>query len=173
MYDIISALQVAESQVDYHEGKSGGHWTNIEKFASMLPGFAWVQGQPWCAVYVQFVLWFVGVDVPAGARSASCAAAAAAYQRAGRWTEYPVIGAQVFYGHNGGEHCGIVEKYDDTYITTMEGNTNSTGSAEGDGVYRKRRIRRNSYVFGYGIPYYRARGSSPDPHWNGRDLSVR
>lgn len=38
-------------------------------------------------------------------------------------------------------HTGIVEKADDTYIYTIEGNTNDTGSREGYEVCRRRRLR--------------------------------
>lgn len=171
MYLTTDAIAVAKTQAGYHEGQKAGHWDNVEKYATMLPGFSWAQGQPWCAVFAQFIIWFVGVNVPAGARSASCGASVAAYQRAGRFTEYPVLGAQVFYGKNGGEHCGLVIAYDDTYVYAVEGNTNTTGGAEGDGVYTKKRARRDAYVYGYGVPYYHSKGQSPDAHWNGRDLS--
>lgn len=36
-------------------------------------------------------------------------------------------------------HAGFVDQWDDKYVITVEGNTNDTGSREGDGVYRKRR----------------------------------
>jgi hypothetical protein len=68
----------------------------------------------------------------------------------GEWSEYPAVGAQVIYGN--GEHTGIVYDFDDTYVYTVEGNTNTNGSAEGDGVYLKKRLRRSPYVTGYGYP---------------------
>lgn len=36
-------------------------------------------------------------------------------------------------------HAGFVDEWGSTFIITVEGNTNETGSAEGDGVYRRRR----------------------------------
>lgn len=41
-------------------------------------------------------------------------------------------------------HVGIVEKWG-SWVTTIEGNTDSDGSREGDGVYRKRRLRKQIY----------------------------
>jgi hypothetical protein len=161
-------VAIAKTQVGYHEGRSGAHWNNVQKYAPSL-GFA--NGQAWCDTFVNFLFWLADVAVPAGAKSAGCAVSAAAYKRAGRWTEYPVVGAEVFYGPGGGTHCGVVTGYDDTHIHTIEGNTNINGSAEGDGVYVKTRLRRDTYVYGYGVPYYHSTGVSPDPHWNGRDLS--
>lgn len=173
MYTTTAAVRIARSQVGYHEGRSNGHWDNNQKYSDQLPGFSWSDGQPWCATFVQWCLWQVGVPVPAGARSASCSASVASYKRAGRFTEYPGIGFQVFYGSGGGTHTGLVYAYDDTYVYAVEGNTNTTGSAEGDGVYEKKRVRRDAYVYGYGIPYYESVCKSADPKWNGRDLSVR
>ena len=37
-------------------------------------------------------------------------------------------------------HAGFVDEWGDKYLMTVEGNTNEAGSAEGDGVYRKRRL---------------------------------
>jgi hypothetical protein len=168
MYDADSAIRIARSQAGYREGKTGNKYNNDQKFSDQLPGFTWSDKQPWCATFVQWCLWQVGVAVPPGARSASCANSAAAYKKAGRWTEYPVIGGQVFYGKNGGTHTGLVYDFDDTYVLAIEGNTNDDGSAEGDGVYLKKRLRRSDYVFGYGIPLYKNVLKSADPKWNGK-----
>lgn len=168
MYDATSAIQIARSQVGYHEGKTGLKWNNDQKFSDQLAGFAWSDKQPWCATFVQWCYWQVGIEVPPGARSASCLASVTAYKKAGRFTEYPVIGGQIFFGKNGGTHTGLVYDYDDTYVRTIEGNTNDTGSAEGDGVYLKKRVRRDDYVFGYGIPLLKGHIQSADPKWNGK-----
>jgi len=36
-------------------------------------------------------------------------------------------------------HVGLIERLDGDWFVSVEGNTNSEGSSEGDGVYRKRR----------------------------------
>lgn len=171
MYSASDAVHLASTQVGYHEGRTGSHYNNNQKFSDQLTGFAWSDGQPWCATFAQWCLWQVGVNVATGARSASCAASVHAYGMAGRFTLYPGIGFQVFYGPKGGTHTGIVESYDDTYIYTIEGNTNDDGSAEGDGVYKKKRLRKVDYVYGYGVPYYKGKTKSADPKWNGKELS--
>jgi hypothetical protein len=171
MYDAKATIQVAMSQVGYREGYSNGHWNNNQKYSDQLPGFSWSDGQPWCATFAQWCFWQVSVPVPPGAQSAGCAQSVAAYKKAGRFTEYPGIGFQVFYGANGGTHTGIVYNYDDTHIYTIEGNTNNDGSAEGDGVHLQKRLRKVDYVYGYGIPYFRNVAQSADRSWNGKDLS--
>lgn len=172
MFTASSAISIAASQVGYHEGKSNGHWNNDQKYSDQLPGFAWADKQPWCATFYQWLMWQVGVKVPDGARSASCATSVAAYKKAKRFTEYPGIGFQVFFGAGGKTHTGIVYDYDDTYIYTIEGNTNDSGSAEGDGVYKKKRLRKTDYVYGYGIPYFAGKAKCADPKWNGKDLAA-
>lgn len=50
------------------------------------------------------------------------------------------------YG-NGKGHTGLVERFDKTYIYTVEGNTNDKGSREGYMVARRKRLRKT--VKGY------------------------
>lgn len=171
MYDIDSVLKLARSQVGYQESRSGGRWDNGQKYSDQVRGLEWSDHQPWCATFVAWCMSQAGIKVPAGAVTASCAYGTAAYKKAKRFTEYPIVGGQVFYGPGGGTHTGIVWKYDDTHVWAIEGNTNTSGSAEGDGVYVKKRTRRDPYVYGYGIPYYENdQGNTPDPVWRNRSL---
>ena len=173
MTTVQNLIAVARAEVGYHEGKSGGHWNNHQKYSETLPGAAWSDNQPWCDTFVHWVAWTAGVlnlwpDVTTSAPggSASCDISAAAWKKAGRWSEYPAIGAQVFYGSPSDlNHTGLVTAYDDTYIWTVEGNTNDTGSPEGDGVYVKQRLRASANVVGYGYPAYPEGIQSADPAW--------
>lgn len=172
MFTVTSVTRLALSQLSYREGRTDQHWNNIQKYSKQLPGFKWSDGQPWCAVFAHWCLWQAGIVVPDGARSASCLTSVNAFKKAGRFTEYPVNGALVFYGKNGGEHCGVVIGWDMVNVEAVEGNTNTTGGAEGDGVYRKTRERRSDYVYGYGLPYYpHDKAITPDPYWSGRSLA--
>lgn len=158
---------LVEAEVGYHEGRDpDGNWNNAEKYAAQTPGLAWADYQPWCDVFANWAYHKAGVAVPE--ISAGCAESVAAFKKAGRWTEYPGHGFQALYGAGGGEHTGIVVDYDGTNIYTVEGNTNTNGSAQGDGVYRQTRQRVSSYVYGYGIPYLDEYLVSADPAWNGK-----
>ncbi len=42
-------------------------------------------------------------------------------------------------------HTGFIDSSNGDWLITIEGNTNSVGSREGDGVYRKRRTARSIY----------------------------
>lgn len=159
-----AVLDVARAQIGYHEGRAkDGSWNNHEKYAKAVPGLAWVdlQEQPWCATFVSWCALEAGA-ADLYPRTASTDAGAAWFKHRGQWTDHPVApGDQVFYGHNGDmSHTGILESFDDTHITVIEGNTNTNGSAEGDGVYRKVRLRRDDFVQGYGHPKWPA-GAAP------------
>lgn len=160
-----AVIGVAESQVGYHEGTdASGSWDNIQKYSEQVPALTWSNGQPWCATFVSWVALQAGAGelFPI---TASCPDGVSWFQQHQRWSEYPAVGAQVFYGDGGGAHTGIVEHYDDLNIYTIEGNTNDNGSPEGDGVYRKVRTRRSAWVFGYGYPDYPGGILSADPAW--------
>lgn len=159
-----SVIAEAESQVGYREGFKDGNWDNIQKYSEQVPSLAWSDGQPWCAVFVSWVA------IQAGAENmfpitASCVAGVSWWDGRGRFSEYPAVGAQVFYGDGGSAHTGIVVAWDATTITTIEGNTNDTGAPEGNGVYRQTRERLDPWVFGYGYPSYPGGIDSADPAW--------
>jgi len=171
MFAVRSAVFIAKSQLDLREGVTDGHWNNVQKYSQQLPAFRWTNGQPWCLVFVQWCLWQIGVEVPEGARSASCRVSCQAFKKAERFTEYPVTGAVVFYGVGGRAHAGLCTGWDNTHVYTVEGNTNTDGSPEGNGVYARKRVRRDDYVHGYGLPYYpHDKAISPGP-WSGKSLA--
>lgn len=165
-------IRIALGEVGYHEGRNpDGHWNNVEKYAAEVPGFSWVSntGAAWCDIFTSWVLLKAGFNSP-GAPSVPIYAytgyTTRDWKAKGRWSEYPAIGAQVMFGAGAGNvHTGIVVGYDATTITTVEGNTNVNGSAEGDGVYVKRHQRTDPYVYGYGYPEYPGGIQSADPAW--------
>ncbi|MGV8846365.1 CHAP domain-containing protein [Tessaracoccus sp.] len=163
-------IRIASAEVGYHEGRSSsGHWNNIEKYAAEVPGLEWANGQAWCDVFTSWVFLRAGFNTPGGPSVpiyAYTGYTTRDWKAMGRWSEYPAVGAQVMFGASGGNvHTGIVVAYDATTITTVEGNTNTNGSAEGDGVYVKRHQRTDPYVYGYGYPQYPAGIQSADPAW--------
>lgn len=150
-------LSLAKGEVGTRETRVNGHWVNDSKYNrwfGKIPGYPRDgYDYPYCAAFVAWLADKAGVRglYP---HTASCEVGVSWFKQRGQFSEYPAIGAQVFFGKNGGSHTGIVYKYDETYIYTYEGNTNGNGSAEGDGVYDKKRLRRDSYVYGYGYPAF-------------------
>lgn len=165
-------IGIARAEVGYREGRDAdGDPNNIVKYGPEVPGLGWAQGQPWCAVFVSWCA-MKSDAVTLFPRTASCGTGLQWFRDRGRSSEYPAIGAQVFFGvggafGNGGHHTGIVYAYDQNYIYTVEGNTNTSGSPEGDGVYLRKRARRDPYVHRYGYPDYPGGIVSADPKWGG------
>ena len=166
-----AVIKKAESQLGYHEGYSNGHWNNNQKFSDQVPGLEWSDWQAWCATFVSWCAMKADA-ADLFPRTASCLTGVSWFRQRDRFSYYPAVGAQVFFGHNGGTHTGIVVRYDGTYIWTVEGNTNSNGSPEGDGVYAKKHRRRDDYVYGYGYPDYPEGITSADPEWKGHKKSA-
>jgi len=172
MDDAAKILAVAAGEVGTKEKFEGGHWVNNSKYNrwfGKIPGYSQGgYGWPWCAA---FVTWAAHeADLPAlYPKTAGCATAVAWFKNKGRFSDYPAIGAQVFFGSGGGSHTGIVYKYDSTYAYTIEGNTNTNGSAEGDGVYKRKRLRRDSYLYGYGYPEFSEGIVTADPSKKGKE----
>ncbi|MDT0451876.1 peptidoglycan-binding protein [Streptomyces hesseae] len=163
----LDVINTAREEVGYHEGREDGDWNNIQKYAPAVPGLEWAQGEAWCHTFVSWCFQEAGA-VDLAPVTASCWEGVQWFQDRDRYTDYPVIGGIVYFGAGGGSHTGIVVAYTDDEITTVEGNTNSNGSAEGDGVYLKTRPRHSSYIHGYGIPDYPEGVVLADPEWRGR-----
>jgi hypothetical protein len=94
---IQKVIDAATAEVGYHEGKSGGHWNNREKYAGQVPGLEWANGQPWCAVFVSWVALEAEVS-SLFPRTASCDAGAAWFKDRTSGLTSLRVGAQVFYG---------------------------------------------------------------------------
>ncbi|MFF7467796.1 hypothetical protein [Streptomyces sp. NPDC008092] len=155
-------IAIEKTQVGYHEGFSNGHYNNHQKFSPAVPGLEWSQNQSWCQTFQSWAFQQAGVKSLAPV-TASCPTAVNWYKSRGRFSYYPAIGALVFFGHSGGAHVGLVYKYDADYAYTVEGNTNANGSSEGDGVYLKKRARRDSFLYGYGLPKFAEGIVTADP----------
>lgn len=168
-------IRIAKSQIGYHEGKSGNNWNNIQKYSPAVPGLEWSQGQAWCATFISWLA-VQTKQTKLFPITASTDTAASWYQKNKRWSEYPAIGAQGFLAHGTDEfHTFLVTDYDDTYIYTVEGNTNNNGSSQGDGVYALKRKRTDPLVEGYGYPKYPEGIKNADPahkDWNPKETTT-
>lgn len=165
-------IKTAKGEVGTHEGRSHGRWDNDQKYSDEVPGLEWSDFQPWCAVFVSWVAMRAGC-ADLYPRTASCDTAGAWYKKLGRWSEYPAMGAQIFYGSPRDlSHTGLVIGYDAQTVTTVEGNTNASGSREGDGVYVKKHQRGSTNLVGYGYPRFPEGMTSADPRYNGQGATT-
>jgi hypothetical protein len=147
---------VAASQIGYREGKSGGSWNNDTVYGAWYgKGFNYAA---WCASFVSWCADKAGIlgnVIPKHAYTPSGFAWFKARGQVGG--RVPPVGkaatglgrpkrGDIMYVHglvSGAwriHHVGIVENVlPGGYIQTIEGNTNTTGSASGDGTYRLKR----------------------------------
>lgn len=160
-------IDIARNELGYQEGYSNGHWDNSQKYSPAVPGLEWSDEMAWCSTFVSWVFQEAGASDLAPV-TASCAEGVSWFEDRNRFSEYPAVGAVVYFGDGGGTHVGIVTGYDADTIYTISGNTNINGSAEGDGVYEKAYQRRSGYVYGYGYPSYDEGIVVADPAWSGR-----
>lgn len=108
------------------------------------------KGNPWCAAFVTWTFKQAKVDAIVSAYSPSWFPnKSTIYTRGSKGNKTPQK-ADVFgiYFSNKGRiaHVGFIDVWgDNSYCITVEGNTNDEGSREGDGVYRKRRLKSQIY----------------------------
>ena len=167
-------VNLLRSQAGYHEGRdANGNWNNHQKYSPAVPGLEWSQNQPWCHTFASWGADELG-DRAALPITASCEAGVTWFKRRERWTDYPVLGGLFYMGPGGGSHVGVVYAYDADSIFTVEGNTNSGGSYQGDGVYLRVRPRRGpGSPYGYGAPLFSEKTVSADPALGGtKEASV-
>src|SRR5690606_12643905 len=97
----------------------------------------------WCAAFVSWVFAKAGYAAPRTAWSPALFISSVMTKKIERGNVFGIYIANL----NRIGHVGIVERKDGDWLITIEGNTNSDGSREGDGVYRKRRHLRTIYAY--------------------------
>lgn len=130
-------IDTALSQIGVRElsGKNDG--VAVEKYLKVC-GLG--KGYAWCAA---FISWVYKVNKVTEFKTAW----APGWFPKKRITNNPLPG-DVFgiWINNRIGHVGLVYLWGDKVVRTIEGNTNEAGSREGDGVYEKRRLRRQIYA---------------------------
>ncbi len=123
------------------------------------------KGQPWCAAFTCWVYGQAGVTNPRSGWSPdlfkgtkviwkrnsplTARKGSAAGERQPGMAD--VFG--IWFPEKGRiAHAGFIDEWDKTWLITVEGNTNRTGSREGDGVFRKRRLVRSIYQVARYVP---------------------
>lgn len=108
------------------------------------------KGNPWCAAFVCFSLGKNLVKNPRNGYSpALFPVSKVIYTTQKGIIKEPQPGDVfgIWFANKGRiAHVGFIDHWADDWVTTVEGNTNAAGSREGDGVYRKKRIKRQIYA---------------------------
>lgn len=102
------------------------------------------KGDAWCAAFVCWVLGKAGVVNPRSAWSPDLFPKNRIvwqYNQNKKMTPGKGDVFAIWFADKGRiAHCGFVDEWNDKWVVTVEGNTTESGSREGDGVYRKRRM---------------------------------
>lgn len=163
-------IAIAANELGYKEKKTNAsldsktanagsnNWT---KYARDLYSAGYYNGNKngyaWCDVFVDWCFYQLTnfnsekaqwLECQTGPLGAGCTYSAQYYRNAGRYFSTPEPGDQIFFGSKGDEeHTGIVEKVENGYVFTIEGNSNNQ-------VERRSYSLFNSYIAGYGRPRY-------------------
>lgn len=152
----------AASQVGYREGKDkNGNWNNVQKFGDWYadaiknPAFKAVA---WCDIFISWCAEFSG-NADIIPKSAWVPGRLAYYRKKKATGNFPPRPGDIGIVLRNGSavHVFLVEKWLGDAVQTLEGNTNTSGSAQGDGVYRlKRRDWKDNPNIIYCRPDYKA-----------------
>ena len=139
--------QVYEREIGVREQGGANRGTRVEEYLAVTglgPGYAW------CAAFVSWCFQQAGVVAPRSAWVPSFAVRSKRIFQRGEFTHQRPRAGDVFLiwfaRLNRPAHTGFVDRWSGDWVTTVEGNTNTSGSREGDGVYRKRRLTRQIWA---------------------------
>ena len=153
------ALSIANAEVGTHEGANNKTKYGDEMHALQPRNMD--KNAPWCDAFVDWVILQTCKRFGYGAETARkvlCGDfddytynSVALYKKAGRWTQTPRRGDQIFFGGNG--HTGIVTGVAGGIVNTIEGN-------KGDKVTRCSYSKSSPSIIGYGRPRYELIGGT-------------
>ena len=141
----LSSIYTAEIGVRELTGKNDG-----ERVEEYLASCGLEKGYAWCAAFINWCLLQVGIK-GAGSYSPNWFPKdKTIYTRGNKNNQTPSqcdIFGIYFAEKNRIAHVGFIDQWTEgsDYCITVEGNTNDTGAREGDGVYKKRRLKNQIY----------------------------
>ena len=136
------ALEIAITQIGKRENPLGSNWG--EPVQSYLRSVGIGFPASWCMAFVYWCFKNASIELSVINTAIKTGGVLKAWNNATKESKSntPVIGSIFIMDFGKGlGHTGIVEKFDATFIYTIEGNTNDTGSREGIAVCRKTRKR--------------------------------
>lgn len=131
-------VRIAQGELGLRE--KTGH-NDGERIAGFLSKVGLKKPEPWCAAFISWVYAEAGFEKPRSGWSPDLFPVSRLARSA---LPGNVIGIY-FPEKKRIAHVGLIERLDGDWVVSLEGNTNITGSREGDGVYRKRRHRKTIF----------------------------
>lgn len=141
----VKEIYTAELGVRELSGRNDG-----ERVEMYLQSVGHKKGAPWCAAFVSWVYQEADIKAPRSAWSpAWFPISNTVYIRRASKNKTPDSGdvfGIYFQNLKRIAHVGFIDEWQSGSVAiTVEGNTNEAGSREGDGVYRKRRLKSQIY----------------------------
>ncbi|WP_062056089.1 CHAP domain-containing protein [Aquimarina longa] len=138
--------ELYDSQIGVREtgANMGIHVAKYLKSVGLKEGYAW------CAGFVSWCYQNAGIQTPKSAWVPSYAIKGKRIYHRGKYEFKIPQKGDVFMiwstQLNRPAHIGFIDQWKDQWVITVEGNTNNNGSREGDGVYRKRRLKKQIWA---------------------------
>jgi len=125
-------VNIARSQLGVREATGNNDGIKVGEYLKSVG----LSGKyPWCAAFVSWTYAKAGFDAPRTAWSPALFPSERTTQDPKSADVYGIYSKEL----KRISHCGIIERTQHNWIIGIEGNTNTQGSREGDGVYRKYR----------------------------------
>lgn len=139
-------VRTYESQVGVREATGNNDGDAVGMY---LQSTGLGEGYAWCAAFVNWVYVQCVVQTPLSpAWSPSWFLSKRVIYANGKEIKTPGPGDVfgIYFASKGRiAHVGFIDDWGKDIVMTVEGNTNDAGSRDGDGVYRKRRLKRQVY----------------------------
>ena len=133
------------SQIGVKEKTGNNDGLQVEMYLNSV-GLS--KGDPWCAAYVSWCFQQNKINNPKSGYSPYWFLSNVIYKR-GKTSEIVFPKASVFgiWFESKGRvaHVGFIDRDKGKEVVTVEGNTNGGGSRDGDGIYRRIRLKRQIY----------------------------
>ena len=138
----VAAIYTAEIGVREKTGNNDGQRVELYLASCSLK-----KGNPWCAAFVTWTFKQTGIKAVVSGYSPAWFPAKNVIYQNGKGNPQTADVFGIYFSNKGRiAHVGFIDEWDTgNYCMTVEGNTNEAGSREGDGVYRKRRLKKQIY----------------------------
>lgn len=161
-----NAIKLAASQNGYQESPTGSNHTKYGVWFGVDPA-------PWCAMYLSWVWWSIGLRFTGAQTAKGWASAESMHQwfiKHNRMVTTPRAGDVMFW-HFYGEHAGanhvdlFVSIPQSGWVRGWDGNTSTSSDRDGGHVERRDRPRKSAkgYLIGFGRPPYVAGTTTTKP----------
>lgn len=144
---ISTVTSIYRNEIGVREATGKNDGTRVEEY---LASCKLAKGNPWCAAFLTWTFKKAGVKTVISGYSPNWfPAGKTIFTRGSKSNSVPgTADAFGIWFQNKGRiaHVGFIDQWPaGSMVITVEGNTNEAGSREGDGVYRKRRLKTQIY----------------------------